>query len=63
LWWYLQVEIFDFDSGMRELLVKGVPVTSPSGNQAITKLRSEIRAELHTARLMRFLMSEKSERN
>lgn len=56
---YLQVEIFDSESGMRELFVKGVAIADLSGSHAISKLIRQIRAELHAARLARFSMSEK----
>ena len=61
---YLQVEIFDSESGMRELFVKGVAIADLSGSQAISKLIRQIRTELHAARLVKFSMSErKCERN
>jgi hypothetical protein len=61
---YLQVEIFDSESGMRELLVKGILIADLSGNQAIGKLVRQIRTELHAARLVKFSISEKKcERN
>jgi hypothetical protein len=61
---YLQVEIFDSESRMRELLVKGIPIADLSGSQAIGKLARQIRTELHAARLVKFSISEKKcERN
>lgn len=56
---YLQVEIFDSESGVRELFVKGISMADLSGSQAISKLIRQIRTELHAARLVKFSTSEK----
>ncbi|MFJ7886142.1 DUF1652 domain-containing protein [Pseudomonas sp. NPDC096917] len=51
---YLQIEIYDSESGSRKLLVTGISQSELVGNQEITKLIEEVRAELHVTRQMRF---------
>ncbi|MFJ2539025.1 DUF1652 domain-containing protein [Pseudomonas sp. NPDC087614] len=50
---YLQAQIHDPLSGRIELMVTGISITCLTGNQAITALVDEIRAELSLAHEMR----------